>query len=106
MISIEGSRGLARARECVTRVRKSRLRWSVNLLMFQPVNHLKVLCSIDFVEFDALSGDQLLQPARNEVSRIVVVWVEKAREHSRGCASPPRIIDEGPQLDEQKARVA
>ncbi|MEY9602418.1 hypothetical protein AB7M74_009035 [Bradyrhizobium japonicum] len=45
------------------------------------------------------------EPAVHEPRRIVIVWVEKAREHSRGRASPPFVIGEGPQLDEQQARI-
>ena len=41
-----------------------------------------------------IAAFKFIQPSINEVSRIVVVWIEKAREHSRGRASLPFIIDD------------
>jgi hypothetical protein len=68
--------------------------------MFQPVRYIEVFGSVDGVAPDALMLFQFVEPAVHELSGVGVVWVEKAREHSRGRASPPLIVDDCPKLDE------
>jgi hypothetical protein len=52
-----------------------------------------------------LGASKLVQPPLDQAFRIVIVWVEKAREHSRGRASPPVIINDRPELDEKQPRI-
>jgi hypothetical protein len=74
--------------------------------MFQPLADLKVSGTFDLVPLDDQFALELVKPARNTLRRIVVVRVEKAREHSRGRASPPLIVADGPKQHEQQARFA
>ncbi|MCS3692024.1 hypothetical protein ABIF07_001060 [Bradyrhizobium elkanii] len=69
--------------------------------MFQPLNDLKILGAIYFVAADMLSGLKFSKPMINEHPGIIVIRVQKAREHSRGRASPPRVINDRPELDKQ-----
>jgi len=72
----------------------------VNLLMFQPVSNGQERGTINLIPLDACIILQLDDPIINQARRIIVVRVEKAREHSRGRASPPVIVNQCPQLDE------
>jgi hypothetical protein len=78
----------------------------VYLLVFQPLRDVEVLVAVDLVEPDMAAKFQLLQPPADLLLRVVVVWVETAREESRGCASPSGIVDERPEEDEQQASIA
>ncbi|WP_130582328.1 hypothetical protein [Bradyrhizobium sp. Leo170] len=66
----------------------------------------QVLRAINLILADMPALLQFSQPVLNEISGIVVVWVEKAREHSRGRASPPRIVGDCLNLDVEQARVS
>lgn len=68
--------------------------------MFQPVDDLDILRAIDLIASDAFLCFELGQPVDNEARRVVVVGVEKAREHSRGPASPPGVVCNRPKLHE------
>ena len=48
---------------------------------------------------------KFVKPAVNEASRVVVVWVEKAREHSRGRRESSGIVNNRPKLH-QKGRAS
>jgi hypothetical protein len=78
----------------------------VNLLMFQPVRDIEVRVAVDIVEPDVVPCLKLGQPAADLLHGVIVVWVKTAREESRGCASPPVIVDECPEEHEQKPSVA
>ena len=73
----------------------------VNLLMFQPRNDLEVARAVHGVAPYALEPLEFIEPTIHQVSSIVIVWVEKAREHSRGRSSTPLIVGYCPELDEQ-----
>jgi hypothetical protein len=74
--------------------------------MFQPVNTFDVGVACYFVTPDAVLALQFVEPCRNTLRSIVVVGVEKAREHSRISASPPLIVENGPEEDEAKPSFA
>jgi hypothetical protein len=97
--------GLARFREILGAFREARLAGVVNLLMFQPLRYVEVLVPLDLIHADVSAKLQLLQPVADELWCVRVVGVQTAREESRGCASPPGIIDECPELDEQEAGI-
>jgi hypothetical protein len=60
--------------------------------MFQPVSDFKIMRSFDFVSANAAPLFEFSQPPLDQARRVVIVWVKKAREHSRGRASPPLIV--------------
>jgi hypothetical protein len=78
----------------------------VDLLVFQPVNNFEINIVVDLVTPDAIGSFKLVEPAADKPRRVIVVWVEKAREHSRGRASLPRIIDERPKLNKKQPRIS
>jgi hypothetical protein len=102
----EGSRGLARISEAFLECWQSGLGGVVNLLMFQPVGYIEVGIAINHVSADTPVLFKLEQPAVNQLGRVVIVGVEKAREHSRGGASPSGIIRQRPNLDEQQPGIS
>jgi hypothetical protein len=53
-----------------------------NLLMIQPLRYVDVVIVADLVSADAPFPLQFLEPHLGEPSRIVVVGIEQAREHS------------------------
>ena len=99
------TRGFARARESSRgriECRELARRGSIYLLMFEPLRNVEVTRPIVLVEPNHPICHQLAQPRVNLAHSVLVIRVEKAREESRGCASPPVIIARGPQTDEQK----
>ncbi len=73
--------------------------------MFLPVADLDVSVAMDGIANSALFPVKFGQPALDKPWSIVVIGVEKAREHSRGRASPPRIVAECEELEEKKPSV-
>jgi hypothetical protein len=73
--------------------------------MFQPVNDLKVTCFINNIPADTVFGFEFYQPSLNKARSVVVVGVQKAREHSRGRARPPGVVNYGPKLNKQEAGI-
>ena len=71
----------------------------VNPLMFQPLNDFEVFRSINLITADAAILLKLIEPPVDKLSRIIIIGVKKAREHSRGRARPPFIIGNCPELD-------
>jgi hypothetical protein len=74
--------------------------------MCQPVTYLKISIAIAFVAPDAILALQFFHPPLDQPPSVLVVWVEKAREHSRISAKPPGIVSLGPELDEEESGVA
>ena len=72
----------------------------VNLLMRKPFFYLQVGIALMLIEDNAPFPLQLEQPLNNVCLSVVIIGVEKAREHSRGRASPPVIIHHGEQHEE------
>jgi hypothetical protein len=70
--------------------------------MFPPIWDVEVGVAIDHVAPDGAGALELVEPFINQLGRILVVWVEKARQHSGSGASPPIVVDDGPELDEQQ----
>jgi hypothetical protein len=78
----------------------------VNLLVFQPVDYLKVFRAVRLISAYVVSVLKFLEPSVDKHGSVIIVWVKKAREHSRGRASPPLVVGNSPQHDEQEARIA
>jgi hypothetical protein len=95
----EDSRGFARIGE----LGSGRM---INLLMFQPVSQFKITRSINIVANKTLLPLQFAEPLLDQLRSIIVVWIKKAREHSRGCASLSVIIDNRPELYEKQTSVS
>jgi hypothetical protein len=74
--------------------------------MFQPIADFEIGVAFHYVAPDAVGTFKLVKPFIDQLRGIVVIWIEKAREHSRSSASPPSIVDDGPELDEQQPSVA
>ena len=74
--------------------------------MFQPLNDRKVLRAVHFVPLYEVLGFKFLEPALHEGAGVVIVGVEKAREHSRGRASPASVVNYCPNLDEKQPSIA
>ncbi len=77
----------------------------VNFLMIQPLMNLNIVRSFYDIAGNAALALDLGEPAVDFFRSVVVVWEEKAREHSRGCASASGIVANSPQQDEQKAGI-
>src|SRR5688572_17645352 len=73
--------------------------------MIQPLSYFDVAGAPNLIAPDAIDALQFLQPPIHECRRIVVVWVEKAREESRGPAKPPLVVRDGPKHGEQQPRL-
>jgi hypothetical protein len=56
--------------------------------------------AINFVSADYAGRLKLIEPSVDQRWRVIVVGVKKAREHSRGRASPPLIVNDSPKLNE------
>jgi hypothetical protein len=61
--------------------------------------------TIDLISHDHALGLQFSEPPVDQRAGILIEWVQKAREESRGCARLSRIVGNRPQLDEQKSRI-
>lgn len=86
--------------------RKARLGGVVNLLVFQPINDFEVLRVFHRIAANTLVFLQIGEPRIHQRRGIVVIGVEKAREHSRGRASAPLVIDDGEKLEKQQPGFA
>jgi len=74
--------------------------------MFQPVRQIEVGRAFKVVSPDASFVLKFDQPSLNQVGNVVIIWVEKAREHSRGRASAAGIVDDRDEVDEQEPSFA
>jgi hypothetical protein len=74
--------------------------------MFQPIADFEMGVAINHVAPDAVGTLKLVKPYIDQLRGIVVIWIEKAREHSRSSAGPPSVVGDGPELDEQQPSVA
>jgi hypothetical protein len=72
--------------------------------MIQPVANLKVCITFSLKTHNAVFALEFGEPAVNPLSGVLIIGVKKTREHSRGRASPPRIVADGPNKDETKPR--
>ena len=81
------------------------MRFVVYFLMLSPMWNIEVNRTVHDIAADHPGFFQFGQPSLHEHSRVVVVGVQKAREHSRGRASPPVIVNDGPELNEKQTRI-
>jgi hypothetical protein len=73
--------------------------------VFRPIGDFEILRALRFVAEDQLLGDQLVQPAVDQCWRVIVVGIQLPYEDVFTGSAPAGIIDEGPELNEQQARV-
>jgi hypothetical protein len=73
--------------------------------MFQPVRYIEVGGAFDFISANTVFAFKFPKPSVDQLRSVVVVWIKKAREHSRGPASPPIIVENRPKLNEQQASI-
>lgn len=75
-------------------------------MVFQPVAYLKVSIVARYIAHNQAFVGKFGEPSVDADAGVFVVGVEKAREHSRICASASSVICNCEKLEEEQAGVA
>jgi hypothetical protein len=63
--------------------------------VFQPVGNLQVVRSVHFIALDTAFALQVVEPLLYELRGVVIIRIEKARQHSRGGTSAEAAEEAG-----------
>lgn len=77
----------------------------VYFLMFMPISDLDIVLPLGLILNEAALTLEFSEPSGYKLRSVVVVGEKKTREHSRGRASPPRIIGDSPELYKTKPSI-
>jgi hypothetical protein len=64
--------------------------------MIQPLNDFEVRRAVNFVSANLSVLLKFIEPPIDKPGNIIIIGVQKAREHSRGRATPPLVVGDRP----------